>query len=249
MSGRDGDTRPDEHGRSAEDLRVAVDDALLCRHVATLSPYPSISSTFGARSISNRGAASLPMSVGIAVSVAAASPIETGSIWRFPGASVVTFGVSGFISPTPLKRVTWTFELLPFRPARILSRAASSRAHVVEGALRAVGVAVEAVLGERVAEDDVVGVLAFDEHVGLAERPRLVVPVLAEQVRIRVGVEVADVALGDREHAARAAGRALGFLVTIRVRPKLPVQGSEWTPSPASIAGTAAQFERTIWRA
>src|SRR5690606_22396939 len=54
--------------------------------------------------------------------------------------------------------------------------------HIVEGALLALGVAVEAVLGEGVAEDDVVGVLAFDEHVGLADRPGFVVPVLPEQV-------------------------------------------------------------------
>ena len=53
---------------------------------------------------------------------------------------------------------------------------------------------------------DVVGVVALDEHVGLADRPRLVVPVLAEDERARVGVQVADVPLGDGEHAAGAAG-------------------------------------------
>jgi hypothetical protein len=72
--------------------------------------------------------------------------------------------------------------------------------------------AVEAVLGEGVAQHDVVGVLALDEHVRFADRPGLVVPVLAEQVRIRVGVEVSDVALRDREHAARTAGRIVDGL-------------------------------------
>ena len=84
--------------------------------------------------------------------------------------------------------------------------------HVVEGALLAVGVAVEAVLGEGVAEDDVVGVLALDEHVRLADGPGLVVPVLAEQLRVGVGVELADVLLGHREHAAGAAGRVVDGL-------------------------------------
>jgi hypothetical protein len=83
--------------------------------------------------------------------------------------------------------------------------------HVVEGAL-ALGVAVEAVPGEGVAEDDVVGVLALDQHVSLADGPGLVVPVLAEQVGIGVGVEVADVTLGHREHAAGAAGRVVDGL-------------------------------------
>ena len=78
--------------------------------------------------------------------------------------------------------------------------------HVVEGPFLAVGVAVEAVLGEGVAEDDVVGVLAFDEHVGFADGPGFVVPVLAEEHGLGVGVEVADVFLGDGQHAARAAG-------------------------------------------
>ena len=84
--------------------------------------------------------------------------------------------------------------------------------HVVEGALLAVGVAVEAVLGEGVAENDVVGVLALDEHVRLADRPGFVVPVLPEQVRVGFGVQVADVLLGHREHAAGAAGRIVDGL-------------------------------------
>ena len=78
--------------------------------------------------------------------------------------------------------------------------------HVVEGPFLAVGGAVEAVLGEGVAEDDVVGVLALDEHVGLADGPGFVVPVLTEELGLGIGIEVADVFLGDGQHAARAAG-------------------------------------------
>ena len=44
----------------------------------------------------------------------------------------------------------------------------------------------ESVPGERVREDDVVRILTLDEHVGLADSPRLVVPVLAEQQRVAV---------------------------------------------------------------
>ena len=66
--------------------------------------------------------------------------------------------------------------------------------------------AVEAVLGESVAEDDVIGILAFDEHVGFADGPGFVVPVLTEELRLRVGIEVVDVFLRDGQHAARAAG-------------------------------------------
>ena len=84
--------------------------------------------------------------------------------------------------------------------------------HVVEGDLLAVCVAIEAVLGEGVAEDDVVGVLALDQHVGLADRPGFVVPVLAEEERIGVGVEIADVFLRYRQHAAGAAGRIVDGL-------------------------------------
>ena len=59
---------------------------------------------------------------------------------------------------------------------------------------------------------DVVGVLALDEHVGLADGPGFVVPVLAEELRLGLGVQVADVFLGHREHAAGAAGRVVDGL-------------------------------------
>jgi hypothetical protein len=52
--------------------------------------------------------------------------------------------------------------------------------HVVEGPFLGTGHPVEAVLREGVAEDDVISVLAFDEHVGFADGPGVVVPVLTE---------------------------------------------------------------------
>ena len=52
--------------------------------------------------------------------------------------------------------------------------------HIIEGVLLAIMVAVEAVLGKRVAKYYVIRVLTFYEHVGLADRPRLVIPILTE---------------------------------------------------------------------
>ena len=86
------------------------------------------------------------------------------------------------------------------------------RQHVVESALLAIGVAVETVFREGVPEDDVVGFLALDQHVGLADRPGLIVPVLTEEVRIGFGVQVSDVLLGHREHAAGTTGRVVDRL-------------------------------------
>ena len=57
-----------------------------------------------------------------------------------------------------------------------------------------------------------VGVFALDQHVGLADRPGLVVPVLTEEMGIGVGVEIADVALRYREHTAGAASRVVDGL-------------------------------------
>jgi hypothetical protein len=57
--------------------------------------------------------------------------------------------------------------------------------------------AVESIFGKRVAQDDVVGVFAFDEHVGLADGPGFVVPILAKELGLGVGVEVTDVFLRD----------------------------------------------------
>jgi hypothetical protein len=100
--------------------------------------------------------------------------------------------------------------LLPFHAEGWISQ------HVVEGAPFPPGLAVEAVLREGVAEDDVVGVFALDEHVGLADRPGLVVPVLAEEMRIGVGVEVADVAL--RCDSGSWAGRRPSLADYVAVR-------------------------------
>lgn len=69
--------------------------------------------------------------------------------------------------------------------------------HIVERPFLAVRHTVEAVLRKCIAEDDVVGVFAFDEHVGLADRPSFIVPVLAEELRLGIGVEIADVFLRD----------------------------------------------------
>ncbi len=78
--------------------------------------------------------------------------------------------------------------------------------HVVEGQLLPVFVAIESVLRETVAEHDVVGVLAFDEHVRFTHGPGFVVPVLSEQKRVGFRIQVADIFLRYREHSASAAG-------------------------------------------
>lgn len=80
------------------------------------------------------------------------------------------------------------------------------RQHIVEGEALAFLVAVEAVLGEGVAQDDVVGVGTLDEHVRLADCPGFVVPVLPEQNRVGLAVQACDVGGGLRQHAARATG-------------------------------------------
>ena len=98
--------------------------------------------------------------------------------------------------------------------------------HVVEGPPVAVGVTVKAVGGEGVAEDDIVGVLALDQHVGLAHRPSFVVPVLAVKVRAGVAVEVTDVLLGHREHAAGAAGGVVDGLDHIALG-QIPLRGQQ----------------------
>ena len=63
----------------------------------------------------------------------------------------------------------------------------------------------QAVLGEAVAELDVRGVLALDEHVALADGVGLRVQLLAERLERGTRVQLAKVVLGHREHPARAA--------------------------------------------
>ncbi|OQA27234.1 MAG: hypothetical protein BWY59_01131 [Verrucomicrobia bacterium ADurb.Bin345] len=72
--------------------------------------------------------------------------------------------------------------------------------HVVEM------LAVELVVGEAVAELDVVDVLALDHHVRPADGVRLVVVVLAEHLQPGIGVQFPDIVLGHGQHAAGAAG-------------------------------------------
>ncbi len=76
----------------------------------------------------------------------------------------------------------------------------------------------EAVFREGVAENDVIGVLAFDQHVGFADRPGVVVPILAEEHRLRIAIELVDVLLRDGEHAAGAAGRIVDGFHDVAVR-------------------------------
>ncbi len=63
------------------------------------------------------------------------------------------------------------------------------------------------VFGEGVAVGDVRGVLALEHHVRAADRVGLGVQLLAEDLKPRLGVELAQVILGDRQHAAGAARR------------------------------------------
>ena len=78
--------------------------------------------------------------------------------------------------------------------------------HVVESPFFFLIVFVEAVGGEGVAQHDVVGGVAFDEHVRFANGPRFVVPVLTEQLGGGFVVELFDVAFGNTEHAAGSTG-------------------------------------------
>ena len=86
-------------------------------------------------------------------------------------------------------------DLLPLDPERRIGE------QVVEA------LALVVVLGEGVAVGDVGGVLALEHHVGAADRVGLGVQLLAEDLEPCLGVEVAQVVLGDRQHAAGAAGR------------------------------------------
>ena len=87
------------------------------------------------------------------------------------------------------------------------------REHVIErrGAV-AVPSSRVAVPGEAVPEDDVLGILAFDQHVRPAHCPGFVVPVLPIEERLRLAVVLAEILLGDREHAAGPARRVVDSL-------------------------------------
>ena len=76
----------------------------------------------------------------------------------------------------------------------------------------------EAVFREGVAEDDVIGVLAFNEHVGFADRPGVIIPILTVEHWLGFVVELTNVMLRNREHAARSAGRIVNRLHDVAVR-------------------------------
>ena len=88
-------------------------------------------------------------------------------------------------APAEAERVALLLDvallLLPLHAERRIGE------HVVERPFLAVAGPVETVLGEGVAQDDGVGILALDEHVGLADCPGFVVPVLAEELGLGVG--------------------------------------------------------------
>ena len=63
-----------------------------------------------------------------------------------------------------------------------------------------------AVVGERVALDDVADILPLDEHVGLADGVALGIQLLAIHDQAGVGVQGGQVLLADGEHAAGAGG-------------------------------------------
>ena len=65
----------------------------------------------------------------------------------------------------------------------------------------------EMVVGEAIAESDVLDLLALDHHVRAADGVGLGVVVLAEDLQAGIGVELAEVLLRHREHPAGAAGR------------------------------------------
>ena len=86
-------------------------------------------------------------------------------------------------------------DLLPLDPERRIGE------QVVEA------LALVVVFREGVAVGDVRGVLALEHHVRAADRVGLGVQLLPEDLKPRLGVERAQVVLGNREHAARPARR------------------------------------------
>jgi hypothetical protein len=92
--------------------------------------------------------------------------------------AVVYARQSGAKAPVVAERIVLFLDksglLLPLNSERWVGQ------HVIEGGLFPVLVFGKAIFGKRIAKDDVVGVFALDQHVGLADGPRFVVPVLAE---------------------------------------------------------------------
>ena len=118
-----------------------------------------------------------------------------------------------------MRKSSWPSDLRgrpgPKRPSKpwfsCSARTVSSTLRPVHAERRVGDAVVEAlapvpVLGERVAVDDVAGVLALDEHVGQADRVGLGVELLAVEAHDGLAVEAVDLVLGLGEHAAGAAG-------------------------------------------
>ena len=67
------------------------------------------------------------------------------------------------------------------------------------------------VLGECVAESDVLGVMAGNQHVRFTDRERFRVQLLTEEFNPDAGVELLHLLLGDRQHTAGAASRVVNL--------------------------------------
>ena len=68
------------------------------------------------------------------------------------------------------------------------------------------------VAGKGVITHNVVRILALDEHVGFADGPSLVVPILTEQLGMGFAVELADIVFAHRKHTASSASRIINGL-------------------------------------
>ncbi len=95
------------------------------------------------------------------------------------------------------------------------------RQHVVEL------LAGEGVVGERVAEVDMLGVLPLDEHVRLADGVGLVVELLAEERQLAGGVHLGQGIGGYRQHPAGAGGGVVQRTHRARLGERLVVAGEE----------------------
>lgn len=106
-------------------------------------------------------------------------------------------------------------DLLPLHPERWVGQ------HVVEG------LAGVAVVGEGVAEGDVLRILSLDHEVGPADRPRFGVQLLPVDLHRGVLVELGDQVVHRREHAARAAGRVEHRAHRARKLERVAVRGDQ----------------------
>ena len=84
--------------------------------------------------------------------------------------------------------------------------------HVVERPWLPIGAQVEAVVSKRVPANDVLRVLALQQHVGFAHRPGFVVVVLPVEHGAQLAIVLQQVLLGHRQHSAGATGRVVDRL-------------------------------------